>query len=61
MNKKRHHAHIAEEDELERKRTREDSSSDEEYVLISALTCTATHGSNDLLVDNGASKHMIWY
>ena len=32
-NKRRHHAHIVVEDQLERKRTKEDSSSDEEYVL----------------------------
>ena len=58
-NKKRHHAHTAEDDEP-RKRTREervDSSCDEEYVLIS--TGTITHGSNDWLVDSGASKHMM--
>ena len=39
-NKKRHHAHTTEDDEPSRKRTRVDSvdsSSDEEYVLISAL------------------------
>ena len=37
-NKRRHHAHAAEDDEPSTKRTRyesEDSSSDEEYVLIS--------------------------
>ena len=33
--------------------------SDEEYVLISALTGTVTHGSNDLLIDSGDSKHMM--
>ena len=43
------------------KRRREYSSSDEEYVLISALTCIVTHVSNDWLVDSGASKHMIGY
>ena len=56
--KKRHHAHTAEGDEPASKRTREDSSSDEEYVLILALTGTITHGSNDWLVDSGASKYM---
>ena len=48
--KKRHHAHTIEDDEPPMKRTRgdsEDSSSDEEYVLISALTGTVSHGSND--------------
>ena len=40
-NKIRNHAHAAEDDEPSKKRTRyesEDSSSDEKYVLISALT-----------------------
>ena len=62
MNKKKsHHAHTPEDDEPTSKRTREDSSSDEEYVLISYLTSTITHGNNDWLVDNGASKHMTGY
>ena len=39
----------------------EDSSSEEEYVLISALTENITHGSNDWLIDNGASKHMTGF
>ena len=43
------------------KRTREYFSSDEEYVLISAFIGTITHGSNDWLVDSGASKHMLGY
>ena len=30
-------------------------------MLISALTGTTTHGSNDCLIDNGASKHMIGF
>ena len=60
-NKRRHHAHSAEDDEPSTKRIRQesdDSSSDEEYLLISALTGTITHGSNDWLIDSGASKHM---
>ena len=46
------------------KRIREeivDSSSDEEYFLILALTDTITHGRNDCLVDNEESKHMTGY
>ena len=35
------------------------SSSDEEYVLISTLIGTVTHGSNDWLIDSGDSKHMM--
>ena len=60
-NKRRHHAHVAEDDEPSKKRTRyesEDSSSEDEYVVISALIGNITHGSDDWLIDNGASKHM---
>ena len=49
-NKRRHHAHAAEDDEPSKKRTRyesEDSSSEDEYVLISTLTGNITHGSDD--------------
>ena len=59
--KKRNHAHTVEDDEPTNKRTREYSSSDEEYVLILSLTSTIIHGRNDWLVDSGASKHMTWY
>ena len=55
-NKRRHHAHTLEDDESPRKRAKEeseDSSSDEEYVLISILTGTITHGSNDWLIGIG--------
>ena len=40
---------------------RDDSSSDEEYVLISSLMGNITHGSNDWLIDSGASKHMMGF
>ena len=63
-NKRRHHAHAAEDDEPSTKSIKQesdDSSSDEEYVLISTLTRTITHGSNDWLIDSGASKHMIGF
>ena len=59
-NKRRHHAHTTEDNEPPRKRVKEESeysSSDEEYVLISSLMGTVTHGRNDWLIDNGASKH----
>jgi len=39
----------------------EDSSVIEEYVLIYALTGNITHGSNDCLIDSGASKHMTGF
>ena len=55
-NKRRHHAHAAEDDGPSSKRNKQKS--DEEYVLISALTGNITHGSNDWLIDSGASKHM---
>ena len=57
-NKRRYHAHVAEDDEPSTKRFRQesdDSSSDEEYVLISALMGTISHGSNDWIIDSGAS------
>ena len=57
-NKIRHHAHAVEDDEPSRKRSRyesEYSSSEDEYVLISA------HGSDDWLMDNRASKHMTGF
>ena len=59
--KRKHHAHTSEDDDRPRKRVKqesEDSSSDEKYNLISALTETIAHGSNDWLIDSGASKHM---
>ena len=61
-NKRRHHAHAAEYDEPCTKRIRQegdDSSSEEEYVLISTLMGTISHGRNDWLIDSGASKHMM--
>ena len=60
-NKRIHHAHAVEDDEPSIKRTKQesDSSSEEEYVLISTLTGTVSHGSNDWLIDSGASKHMM--
>ena len=63
-NKRRHHAHAAEDDEPSTKRFRQesdDSSSDEEYVLISALTGIISHGSDDWIIDSGASKHMTGF
>ena len=47
--KRKHHAHTAEDDDPPRKRVKqesEDYSSDEEYVLISSLMGTVTHGSS---------------
>ena len=50
-NKRRHHAHAAEDDEPSTKRIIQES--DEEYVLISALTGNITHGSNDWIIGSG--------
>ena len=48
--KKRHHAYITEDNELTNKRfRRKKDDSNEEYVLISTLTITISHGSNDCL------------
>jgi hypothetical protein len=58
---KRHQAHTVEDDEPPKKVAKQDESSDEDYVLISALTGTVTHGSDTWLIDNGASKHMTGY
>ena len=55
-NKRIHHAHAAKDDEPSKKRTRyesEDSSSEDEYVLILALIGNITHGSDDWLMDIG--------
>ena len=63
-NKRIHHAHAAEDDEPSKKRSKyesEDSSSVDEYVLISALTGNITHGSDDWIIDSGASKHMTGF
>ena len=63
-NKRRHHAHAVEDDEPSSKRTRyesEDSSSEDEYVLISSLMGNITNGSDDWLIDSGASKHMTGF
>ena len=63
-NKRRHHAHAAEDDEPSKKRTRyesEYSSSEDEYVLISALIGNINFGSDDWLIDIGASKHMTGF
>ena len=60
-NKRRHHAHATEDDEPSKKISRyeiEYSSSEDEYVLISSLTSNITNGSDDWIIDSGASKHM---
>ena len=44
---KRHHAHIAEDDELAFKKEREEDSS-EEYVLVAALTNSVNYGGMKL-------------
>ena len=62
IQKRRHHAHIVEHDEPAKKIfKREKDDSNEEYVLILALTGPITHEINDGLVDSGSSKHMTGY
>jgi hypothetical protein len=51
--KKKHHAHVANDEEHKPK--------DEEFVFISALTRTITQGSDTWLIDSGASKHMTGF
>ena len=63
-NKRRNHAHVVEHDEPSTKKIEQesdDSLTEEEYFLIFALMGTITHGSNDCLIDSGASKHMIGF
>ena len=43
--KRKHHAHTVEDDDTPRKRVKQES--EDEYVLISALMGTVTHGSKD--------------
>ena len=53
---RRHHAHVVEDDEPSRKRSIYESeyySSENEYVLISALTGNITHGNDDWLIAMG--------
>ena len=52
------HAHVAEENESDEERNIENEDSNEEYVLISALTRSISHGSDTWLIDSGSSKHM---
>ena len=60
--KTRHHVHIVEDNETTNKIfRREKDDSNEEYMLISTLTNTVSHRSNDWIVDSGASKHMTRY
>ena len=59
---KRFQAHAVEDDDQEdEKKTKEDEDSCEEYVLISSLTCSVSHGSDTCLVASGTSKHMTGY
>jgi hypothetical protein len=54
---KRHHVHIVEDDELVFKRERKEDS-DEEYVLVAALTNSINYDDETWLLDSGASRHM---
>jgi hypothetical protein len=52
---KRHHAHAVEDEEPPKKTFKEKI---EDYVLISALSGSVSHGEDTWLIDIGASKHM---
>jgi hypothetical protein len=54
-NKKRHHAHAVEYDELPTKMIKENI---KYYVLFSALSGSVSPGEDTWLIDSGASKHM---
>jgi hypothetical protein len=58
---KRYHVHTTEDDDPSNKVAKEYESSDEEYVLISALTRIVTHGNDIWYVDNGDSNNMTCY
>jgi hypothetical protein len=58
---KMHHVHTVEYDDQPKKVAKEYESSYGEYVLISSLAETVTHGSDIWLVDSGASKNMTGY
>ena len=56
---RRFQAHDAEDSDQEvEEEEKKDEESNEEYVLISALTRLVSLGNDTWLVDNGASKHM---
>jgi hypothetical protein len=52
---KRHHARAVEDEEPPMKMFKENI---EDYVLISALSGSVSHGEDTWLIDSGASKHM---
>ena len=53
---KKFHAHAIEDDDPIEERNNEDDST-KEYVLISALIGSISHGSDIWLVDSGASRN----
>ena len=57
--KSRHHDHTAEDDDPPRKRAKQES--EDEYVLISTLMGTITHGSKYWLIDSGDSEHVTGF
>ena len=52
---KRHHAHAVEDEEPPTKMIKEQI---EDYVLISALSGSISHGEDTLFIDSGASKYV---
>ena len=57
---KRHHAHVVEDEEPIFKKGRNEVS-DDEYVLVAALTNLVNYDGETWLVDSGASRHMTGF
>ena len=59
---RRFQAHVAEDSDQEvEEEAKKDKDSSEEYVLISALTRSASPRNNTWIIDSGASKKMIGF
>ena len=58
---KKLHSHAVADDDSNKEKNNEDEYSNEEYVFISSLTRSVSHGSDTWIVDSGASKHMTGY
>ena len=58
--KKKHYAHVVEDDEPVRKKERREDSYDE-YVCIVALTRSVNYGNDTWLIDSDATKQMTGY
>ena len=59
-NNKRHHAHLAEDEDVEEERPRKKTRGEDvkEYVLLYALFGSVKPGEDTWIIDSGASKNM---